>query len=69
MGYKELKDVYKQTKPRTRTRSTVFEDDTDRAAKRENRRQSDRKDIEEALDEELEILETLDDDFDDFFGE
>ena len=53
----------RQAKPRERVRSTVFEDEVDKAARRENRRHTDRQLIEEELDVELESLEELEEDF------
>lgn len=55
MSYKELKDIYKQCKPRDRTRSTVFEDDVEKSEKRQQRRLSERREIESAIGEENDI--------------
>lgn len=55
MSYKELKQIYKQSKGRERTRSTVFSDETDKANRRQQRRLTEKKEIDSALDDETQM--------------
>lgn len=57
MSYKELKQIYKQSKSRERTRSTMFYDDTDKADRRQQRRLTEKREIESALDNEIEAID------------
>jgi hypothetical protein len=58
MDDKDYKRLLKQSKPRERPRSTVFDDGIDRSEKRQQRRFSEKQFIEE----ELEIYNELKDD-------
>lgn len=61
----EVLKTIRSTNPRGR--STYFEDNGDKMAKRVHRRQSDRKEISEAWDLEVEVLSDLDEELDDTF--
>ena len=58
-----VNDLWKDQKSRQRPRSTVFDDGMTRNEMRQKRRQNEKKEINDAIEEDLEIIFEFDDEF------